>query len=179
VISSAAVGGGLGNAEWVVNAQVARDYTRTDLEKHGAEIAAELDLEGAGVVLFTAVDVRDLSEADADGVYVGATVGVIQPTWAADEVAPQSASPPGTINIVAHLPVAVTEAALVNAVITVTEAKTQALSEAGVRGTGTASDAVCIIAPSGPAVESFAGPRSALGSVLARQTHRAVRNGLG
>jgi adenosylcobinamide amidohydrolase len=68
-------------------------------------------------------------------------------------------------------------AALVNAVMTVTEAKSQALWEAGFAGTGTPSDAVAVLcAPSGPA-EAFGGPRSRYGSRLARAVHRAVLDG--
>ena len=39
------------------------------------------------------------------------------------------------------------DAAYVNAVMTATEAKTQALLDAGFRATGTASDAICVAAP--------------------------------
>jgi adenosylcobinamide hydrolase len=68
-------------------------------------------------------------------------------------------------------------AALVNAVMTVTEAKSQAMWEAGLAGTGTPSDAVAVLcAPSGPA-EAFGGPRSRYGSRLARVVHRAVLDG--
>jgi len=62
----------------------------------------------------------------------------------------------------------------------VTEAKTQALAEAGVPGTGTSSDAVCIACPAaepaGP-VEPFGGPRSPWGARAARAVHRAVAAG--
>ena len=61
--------------------------------------------------------------------------------------------------------------------MTVTEAKAQALWEAGVAGTGTPSDAVAVLCPpSGPA-EAFGGPRSRYGSRLARAVHRAVLDG--
>jgi adenosylcobinamide amidohydrolase len=66
----------------------------------------------------------------------------------------------------------------VNAVMTVTEAKAQALFEAGVPGTGTASDAVCIVCRPDGAAEPFAGPRSRVGAPLARAVHTAVRRGV-
>jgi adenosylcobinamide amidohydrolase len=84
----------------------------------------------------------------------------------------------GTINIMAVLPVAMTDAALVNAVMTMTEAKTQALVEAGVAGTGTASDAVCVVVPAAGEEELFGGPRSVWGSRLARAVHAAVLQGV-
>lgn len=54
----------------------------------------------------------------------------------------------------------------------------EALREAGIPGTGTASDAVCVLCPTGGPVEPFAGPRSLWGSRLARAVHAAVRAGL-
>jgi adenosylcobinamide amidohydrolase len=80
---------------------------------------------------------------------------------------------------VAWVPVALTGAALVNAVATATEAKTQALVEAGVPGTGTASDAVCVCCPTvAEDAELFAGPRSPWGARLARAVHAAVATGI-
>jgi len=66
----------------------------------------------------------------------------------------------------------------VNAVMTVTEAKAQALLEMGVPGTGTASDAVCVACAPYGTVETFAGPRSRIGAPLARAVHAAVRHGV-
>jgi adenosylcobinamide amidohydrolase len=62
--------------------------------------------------------------------------------------------------------------------MTATEAKTQALVEGGVPGTGTASDAVCIAGPANGPVEVFGGPRSAIGAPLARAVHAAVAGGI-
>jgi len=178
VASTASAGGGLGERHWVINAQVARDYARHDLAAHGAELAARAKLSGPGVVMLTAADVRRVQPADDGGVHVDATVGLTWPTWAAaadDE--PQVAAAPGTINVVVLLPVRLEPAALLNALCTATEAKTQALLGAGVPGTGTASDAVTVVCPmTGPA-ESFAGPRSVWGARLARAVHSAVRAG--
>ena len=194
-VSSAAVGGGLGSIEWIVNAQVHKDYARTDVAAHVAEIATALGCRGPGVGLLTAAPVAGLRSASDGAATVHATVGVTRPTWAAapDDTDPShagigigagagaSVQRIGTITIVAFLDRPCTDAALVNAVMTVTEAKSQALFEAGVPGTGTASDAVCIVAPQpspDTALEPFAGPRSTLGAALARATHAAVRAGL-
>jgi adenosylcobinamide amidohydrolase len=91
---------------------------------------------------------------------------------------PRPAPPrPGTINIVVAVPVALSDAALVNAVVTATEAKTQALLEAGYPCTGTASDAICVAASTSGEQEPFAGPRSTWGARIARAVHAAVRAG--
>jgi adenosylcobinamide amidohydrolase len=81
------------------------------------------------------------------------------------------------VNIVAVLSRRLSPAALVNAVMTVTEAKSQALWEAGFPGTGTPSDAVAVLCPAAGPAEAFAGPRSQWGSRLARAAHRAVLDG--
>jgi adenosylcobinamide amidohydrolase len=130
--------------------------------------------------MLTAVDVRLVAASREDGVAAAATVGLTDPCWAAAaDAAPAIGSPgiAGTVNIVAVLSRRLSGAALVNAVMTVTEAKSQALWEAGFAGTGTPSDAVAVLcAPSGPA-EAFGGPRSRYGSRLARAVHRAVLDG--
>ncbi len=90
-----------------------------------------------------------------------------------------SSPAPGTINIVAIVPERLSPAAMVNAVMSVTEAKAQALWDAGVPATGTASDAVCIVCPDEGDAHRFGGPRSQWGARLARAVHRAVLAGCG
>jgi adenosylcobinamide amidohydrolase len=74
------------------------------------------------------------------------------------------------------VPAPLDDAALVNALSTATEAKAQALFDAGIKGTGTASDAVAVCCPTGGG-ERYGGPRSAWGSRLARAVHAAVLTG--
>ena len=175
-LSSAPYGGGWGERYWILAAQVADGYHRTDPAGHLAGLARDLGLDGPGIGMLTAVDVRLVTTGRDDGVAAAATVGVTPPTWAAAP-ATGGASAVGTVNIVAVLDRRLSGAALVNAVMTVTEAKSQALWEAGFAGTGTPSDAVAVLcAPSGPA-EAFGGPRSRYGSRLARAVHRAVLDG--
>lgn len=201
VVSSAPVGGGLGVRSWIINAQVARDYGRVDLEAHIAELAsiAGLDARAEHVGLLTAADVAAGFEAFDGGVAVRASVGVREPVWAAAPLIPAgdtidvrspynlaeavdtggTVDAIGTINIVAFVPVPMTESALVNLITTATEAKTQALFEAGVDGTGTVTDAVVIVSPrlsAAPAhsLERFGGSRSTWGAPLARAVHSAV-----
>lgn len=179
-LSSAPVGGGFSRIDWVLNIGVASDYGRTDLTKHAAEVATELDLDGSGVAMFTAVDLSGLVSVGCDGVSVDATVGTSHPTWAADPaVATEATGVPGTINLVVQMPVALDPGAAVNAVMTATEAKAQALGDRGVPGTGTATDAVTVVWPSGGAPERFAGPRSRWGSQIGRAVYRAVWAGAG
>jgi adenosylcobinamide amidohydrolase len=176
VISSAPHGGGIGPRSWVLNASVPGDYARVDPAAHVAEIAVAFELCGDGVGMLTAVDVTDAHHAHDRGVDVTITVGLGQPTWAA--AADAAAELVGTINVVAWLPVCLTPTALVNAVATVSEAKAQALFDAGIPGTGTATDAVVIACPDSGDEETFGGPRSTWGARLARATHAAVLEGV-
>jgi adenosylcobinamide hydrolase len=177
-LSSAPVGGGSAAIDWLLNIGVARDYARTDLAEHARDIAGRLGLVGTGAAMITAVDVHRMVRADDGDVVVHATVGVTRPTWAADDDDAHGEWEPGTINIVVQLPVALSPAAAVNAVMTATEAKAQALFEVGVPGTGTASDAVTVVWPAVLPAEPFAGPRSTWGARIGRAVHAAVRDGL-
>lgn len=179
VATTAACGGGLGLRDWVVNAQVASGYSRIDLDQHLAEIACGTGLEGHGVGMFTAVDVRTHHAVDVDGARVVATVGVTHPSFAAaPDALAGAAALPGTVNVVAALPVRMSDGALLNLIATITEAKCQALAERGVAGTGTPSDAVTVMCrPDGDAAP-FGGPRSVWGARVAQATHRAILTAL-
>jgi adenosylcobinamide hydrolase len=199
VTSSAPVGGGLGPRQWILNAQVAPGYTRTDLAAHIGVIATSIGLPAhEGVGMLTAAPVLDAVATDDEGVAVLATVGLGAPEWAA---APDPArvvdvgtvnivaqlpvalsaaallNAIGTINVVAQVPVALSPAALVNAIGTVTEAKAQALWDLGLAATGTATDAVAVVCPLDGGAEPFGGPRSVWGARLARAVHASVRAG--
>ncbi|MEU0128090.1 adenosylcobinamide amidohydrolase [Streptomyces sp. NPDC006289] len=177
VCSSAVLGGGIGTRGWILNAQVPGGYPRLDPDRHLAEIAAAEGLTGPGAGLMTAADVTAYTTADDGGVRATVTGGLGVRGWAA---VPAEGSvgplPPGTVNIVVTLPVALCDAALVNAVATATEAKVQALLDAGLDCSGTPTDAVCVAAPDpgDRPGEPFAGPRSRWGARLARAVHGAV-----
>ncbi|AUG75488.1 Adenosylcobinamide amidohydrolase [Kitasatospora sp. MMS16-BH015] len=199
MVSSAVLGGGLGERGWVLNAQVRPGYARMDPAQHLAELAAAEGLTGPGVGLMTAAQVDDATWAEDTDVTAVVTTGIGVPTWAA-AAAPASASfapsapdagpaavalpgrryVPGTINILAVVPAPVGDAGLVNLLATATEAKVQALLDAGYDCSGTPSDAVCIAvrtpAP-GLTPDLFGGPRSTWGARLARAVHAAVLAG--
>ncbi|NEB11219.1 adenosylcobinamide amidohydrolase, partial [Streptomyces coelicoflavus] len=56
-VSSAVLGGGLAESAWVLNAQVAHGYRRTDPARHLAGLARAAGAHGPGVGLMTAADV--------------------------------------------------------------------------------------------------------------------------
>ncbi|MCT2588936.1 adenosylcobinamide amidohydrolase [Streptomyces sp. N2-109] len=181
MLSSAVLGGGWGERHWVLNAQVTPGYRRPDPAAHLAALAAEAGAEGPGVGLMTAAEVTDRCWAADEGAEALVTAGVGVHGWAAAPVPVPAARPgpprAGTVNIVVALPVPLSTGALVNAVTTATEAKVQALRDAGYDASGTPTDAVCAAAPlivDGHPEEPFAGPRSRWGSRLARAVHAAT-----
>jgi adenosylcobinamide hydrolase len=170
------VGGGVGPRQWILNAQVPTDYARVDVIEHVGELASALDLEGPGVGMLTAAVVKHAQHATNEGVSVEATVGLTYPTWAAsDDDSDNHAA--GTINIVAFLPIRLDDGALLNALATATEAKSQALFESHIPATGTASDALCLVCPLEGERDRFGGPRSLWGARLARAVRDAVLAG--
>ncbi|WP_084724861.1 adenosylcobinamide amidohydrolase [Streptacidiphilus melanogenes] len=182
MVSSAILGGGVGERGWVLNAQVRPGYSRLDPDRHLADLASAEGLTGPGVGLMTAARVDDVTWAEDEGATAVVTTGIGLPTWAAADAvsAGDGAYRPGTINILAVVPAPVSDAGLVNLLATATEAKVQALLDAGYSCSGTPSDAVCVaVRAPGPGDEPdpFGGPRSVWGSRLARAVHSAVRRG--
>lgn len=183
VVATAALGGGTGLREWILNVEVDLGYDRRDPDAHLAELAAARGLRpdrGAG--LLTAAPVRRHRAADVEGAEVVATVGLTHPLNAADldAAAGKGTARPGTINVVALLPVPLAPGGLANTLVTVTEAKVQALHDAGIPATGTPSDAVVVCCPPrvpGRPIEPFGGPRSEWGHRLARAAHQAILDG--
>ncbi|MET9699967.1 adenosylcobinamide amidohydrolase [Streptomyces sp. NPDC006529] len=179
MISSAVLGGGIGERAWVLNAQVAHGYARTDPARHLAALAGTAGATGGGVGLMTAADVRAYGRAEDGGSEAVVTAGLGVRGWAASP-APGRELPaaPGTVNTLVAVPAALSDAALVNAVATATEAKVQALLDAGYDCSGTPTDAVCVAARvpgPGEAPHAFAGPRSVWGARLARAVYAATR----
>lgn len=185
VISSGPLGGGIGPRSWLINATVPMSYHRDDPDAHLAELADRLGLDGPGVGLLTGVDVADVISRTDTGVRVWATVGLGTPVRAAepavDRAGPATSAPAdvervGTVNIIVLVPARLSDAALVNAVATATEAKAQAIGELGLTATGTPTDAVTICCPADGPVDAYGGPRSRWGAPLARAVHAAVRS---
>lgn len=180
-VASTPVGGGIGEIGSWLNLQVPLAYARMDPEVHLAEESAALD--GPVAATMTAAAVADVVEVQVGDAWVVATVGVSVPLAAAGGLdTPLRA---GTINTFALLGQPLTDAGLVNAVQTLTEAKAQALAEGLLRAvnhdglaTGTATDSVAVACAPGPHPSSFAGPASRIGHDLAHATHTAITEGL-
>jgi adenosylcobinamide amidohydrolase len=165
-VASTVFGGGLGERRWVCNATVPLGYREPNPAAHAAELAASLGLAGEGAVLLTGVDVRRFVTTGSDGAEVVATVGLGT----------------GTINVVTWVPAPLCDAALVNLVSTIAEAKAQAFADTGAAGTGTPTDAVvvCCAAGVGPDDDEhrYGGPVSTWGARVSDAARRAVVEGI-
>ena len=182
-LSCAVLGGGLRSATHWLNVQVPRGYGRVDPDVHLAEEARARSLDPEHVIgMLTAADVSAARTRRSGPATAHATVGIGQPLAAAGKL-PRRIPRIGTINSLVLVDAALTDAALVAAVQTATEAKAQALADAGIgavnhggTATGTATDSICVAALPG-GTEPFAGPATAVGAAIAAAMHEVVYAG--
>lgn len=187
VLSSAVVGGGFYRARDIVNMHVDDTPHGTSPEDELAAYAARLGIDAPFVGVMTAAKTKyaQVAADSRDGLTVAVVVsaGLSNTTSAgvSDPVVDVSGTgSPGTINTIVLVDGQLTPAALVNVVITVTEAKTMVLSEWQVRtadgeaASGTSTDSVVVAATGrGPAL-SYAGPATTVGWLAARTTRQAI-----
>ena len=81
----------------------------------------------------------------------------------------------GTINIIGISEIPLTDAAKVNSIIAMTEAKTAAMNDLGFKETGTTSDAIAIVCSKEGERVNYAGTGFGVGIALARSVRDAVR----
>ena len=191
VLGSAVVGGGYGVAREILNVHVDDQYDGERPDEDLAAVAAELGVREPFVGLMTAAYTQfarcaverlgDLAVAAVVSVGLSNTssAGVTPPIGAGP--ADGAAAPgPGTINIVLLVDGALTPAAMVNAVITATEAKTMTLAAWDVKtpegdaASGTSTDTV-VVACTGRGEElGYAGPATPVGWLAARAVRAAM-----
>lgn len=90
---------------------------------------------------------------------------------------------PGTVNTLVHVSQPLFEAALVETVSIVTQARTAAILEAGVHRegrivTGTGTDCIVVAAPASGEGARFAGLHTAVGEAVGRAVYRAIAEGV-
>jgi adenosylcobinamide hydrolase len=180
-IASTVAGGGIGRARDILALQVPRTFDCSNpatLLRRSAEVAG---IDRRFIGFLTALDLTRAAvlQESSPRLLVVVTAGV---TNAATPGRSAVAEPrPGTINVVALADLSLAPAALVAAVKVVTEAKTLALVEAGVRtadggiATGTSTDAVAIGVTGEGTRLRYAGPVTAAGSALGSLVTEAVR----
>jgi len=181
-LSSATVGGGFSSARTIINRHVHQDYDVLDPRADMIAFARQHDIQEQFVGLMTAVflDNAQASTCTGGGLQVAtvATVGLGN-RIAAGLTGPIPLSP-GTINLIVLVDAHLTPAAMVNAAVTVTEAKSQVLGSRGVRtqegytATGTSTDALVVACTGrGPALP-YAGPATQVGWSIAHSVREAM-----
>jgi adenosylcobinamide hydrolase len=182
VLSSAVVGGGFGRTRHIVNMHVDDRYDGVRPQDDLAAFASRIGVREPFVGLMTAAQTEFAClrvEAQA-GLTVAAAVsmGLANP-----ECAGVTGPLPvrcGTINAIVLIDAALTRAAMVNAVITVTEAKTMVLGEwdvrvgDGPRASGTSTDSVVIACTQRGERLRYAGPLTIVGWLAARAVREAI-----
>lgn len=186
VLSSAFVRGGFAAARAIVNLHVPKDLREDQADGLLPRFAAARGVRGPWVGLLTSAWTEKAEVAEARGgglsALVAVTVGLSNRVAAG--ASPIAVWAPSTINAIVVVDGAPEPAALVNAVMTVTEVKTALLAAAEVRcedghvASGTSTDAVVIAATGRGARHRFGGPISDLGWVVARAARLALGAGI-
>jgi len=163
---SSGLKGGWKNVTCIFNHCVSDDFEKFNPISYLEMIAKRFSLKNY-FVLLTSVPMDKLAVVRKDDVTAFVTAGVKNPNESI-----------GTVNIIVIVDAQPSDGAMVNAVITSTEAKTSAILEAGYNFTGTNTDAV-IIARSGRGKHyEYAGPASELGRKIWYAVKKAVSKSL-
>lgn len=186
VLSSAFVRGGLAQARAIVNLHVPKDLGESGADGLLDRFVERRGIRGPWVGLLTSAwtEKAEIAEETARGVNALAVVTVGLSNRVAAGATPATVWAPSTINAIVVVDGAPDPAALVNAVITVTEVKTALLAAADVRcadgqvASGTSTDAVVVAATGRGARRRFGGPVSDLGWVVARAARSALGAGI-
>ena len=182
IASTAPHGGGLTHGHCIVSARVPHSYSGLDPARDIQELAAARGLVPE-VGLLTAVDLSKARSAtvSCDGVTAIAVVTAgLRKTWAAGSP-PAPVASVGTINLIVVLNVGLEDAAGLNLIATITEAKVLTLAtfgivtEEGELASGTATDAVVVAWPAQATPRfRFGGPATLPGWAAAAATRAAL-----
>ena len=185
-VSSAIVGGGLVQTRAIVNLHVSKGFACADSEEHLADFARRRSVPCPFVGLLTGAATEKAEQVleRRGGLTAWAVVTVGLSNRSAAGRSAQAMWRPSTINTIVVVDAEPEDAALVNLVITATEAKALALAEAGISAreggfvTGTSSDAVVVAATGRGTRCRFGGPVSDLGWLVARAVKSALDAGV-
>lgn len=198
VLSSAVLNGGLVLADHIVNVKVEENFAgaRTSFEAPEVTLASYCERQcwrGLAVGMMTSAlmdSFRQTRRQSQDTAIVAlVTAGVSNARRAGDRADWRHVGEPpgaaGTINIIALTNARLTPAAMVEAVITATEAKSVALDQCGVksctsgeRATGTGTDAIAVASGFGPKEVRYCGKHVLFGEMLASAVIEAVTSSL-
>jgi iron complex transport system ATP-binding protein len=181
-LSSAVVGGGLTRVRYIINRHVAKNYNHPDPRQDLQDFAGESGIEEPFVGLMTAAyldGARTVTLREQNLIVTAImTAGLSNPTAAG--LSPPAALSTGTINTILLVDANLTPAAMVNAVITATEAKTDILLKRGVStpeghpATGTSTDAIVVACTGQGQPLPYAGPATSVGRLIGRSVRQSL-----
>ena len=190
VISSAVLNGGMVEANHILNLKVPKSFAGTETPAGTlANYCTEADWHGATVAMMTAasMDSFRLAQETVQGIEMAVLVtsGLSNPRRVGDraEYRKMVTEPKeiGTINIIVMTSAKLTDAAMVEALLIVTEAKTAVLHDAsiispvsGKMATGTGTDSVAVVSGHGPETVGYCGKHVLFGEVLGRMVTETV-----
>ena len=186
VLSSAFVRGGFTAARAIVNLHVPKDLREEQTDGRLPSFTVRRGIPGPWVGLLTSAwtEKAEVATATGCGLKALAVVTVGLSNRVAAGATPIAAWAPSTINAIIVVDGASEPAALVNAVMTVTEVKTALLAAAEVRcddgqvASGTSTDAVVVAVTGHGTRHRFGGPISDFGWVVARAARSALSAGI-
>ena len=189
VLGSAVLGGELRQARYIFNHTVDKDYNGSVPEQDLRRVVEYLQMGPDVLGMMTAVRVIDtvLSVGRKKALTVAAlcTAGAGNPGVAGELPGKgQGKYQPGTINTILLIDGHLTDAAMVNAVITATEAKVRAIYSAKISlpgnelVTGTTTDAIVVACTGRGEPLRYAGTATDLGYMIGNTVYKAVLQGL-
>lgn len=187
-LSSAVLNGGLIEARAIINHQVPKDYDHVDPKGLLIKVAGKLGLPKPVVGLMTAANIRNVAvtmERYQDlTVSALITAGLSYPATAGDTVtlAPRN---PGTINIILLVDGNLNDGCMVDAVKTITEAKSVTLRNLDVKSylsgeaaSGTITDSLGVACTGRGESIKYAGTGTKLGELIGKSVRKSVREAL-
>jgi adenosylcobinamide hydrolase len=186
ILSSAFVGGGFTAARAVVNLHVRKNIPEEETEGLLPRFVKQREIAGPWIGLLTSAWTEKAVVAEVNG--AGLTALAVVTVGLSNRIAAGQTPPgvwaPSTINSIVIVDCEPEAAALVNAVMTVTEVKTALLASVDLRCddgrvvSGTSTDAVVVAATGRGRQCRFGGPISDFGWVVARAAHEALDVGV-
>ncbi|WP_256757024.1 adenosylcobinamide amidohydrolase [Cohnella sp. WQ 127256] len=193
VLSNAPFNGGLSSGNRFVNWKVPINYDCTDpvsmmqaeLKKWGYHSASAIGLQTAAHITHTSFYEEN---GDEFKILVCASAGTGNAVRGGLERETFSAYMPGTVNIMIVIDGRMTSSAMVNAVISATEAKSSAFEALNIRdhshgciATGTSTDAVLVAVSQSASYEHthrYAGAATTIGNAISRLVYEAVHEAI-
>jgi iron complex transport system ATP-binding protein len=182
-LASAVVGGGVEQTRCLINHHVDKHYHHADPAGDLRNFAQRQGIAEPFVGLMTAVDLqkaRAVTLREGELIVSALITAGVKSNPTAAGLSYPAMLKPGTINLILLLAARLTPAAMVNAVITATEAKTHVLLARGLRTpegfpvTGTSTDSIVIACTGQGDLLPYAGPATQIGWLIGR----SVRQGL-